>query len=344
MAQRPPQRQVVGALEQRIPALMDTAGVIGLVVAVIRDGRVVWAQGFGSRHADSAAAVGPHTVFEAASLSKPVFAYAVVELANAGVLSLDSSLSAYVTYDYLAHDPRYTAVTARHVLSHQAGLPNWRPRGGILEFQQDPGAEFGYSGEGYMYLQRAVESVMQESAGVVTRALVFEHFNMQRSGFEPTPAVIREYATGHDHAQSPIDKTWPDRTYVAYGLHTTVLDFCRFMIGLREEWLQESPGALATVRRQVNVDSAGLGWGLGWGLESTPGGPAVWHWGDNPGFKHFAYLEMVTGNGVVAFTNTDAGMAVMPELAMLALGIEPRGLGWLDYPRYDEEGGSLETP
>jgi hypothetical protein len=86
----------------------------------------------------------------------------------------------------------------------------------------------------------------------------------------------------------------------------------------------------------VAVDSTGVGWGLGWGLERTPGGTAIWHWGDNSGYKNYAYLELASGNGIVVFTNSDAGMTIMPEIVRLALGYEPLGFRWLDYPRYGE--------
>jgi CubicO group peptidase (beta-lactamase class C family) len=337
LAQRPSQRETISALEERIPTLMDSAGVIGLAVAVLRDGRVVWMRGFGLRHVDSAGTITPHTVFEAASLSKPAFAYAVLALANAGILDLDASLSSYVRYDDLAHDPRHVAVTARHVLSHMSGLPNWRPREGVLEFRADPGTEFGYSGEGFMYLQRAVESVMQESAGLVTQALVFEHFNMQRSSFEPTPAAMADYATGHDREGVALEKSWPDRTYAAYGLHTTVSDFSRLLLGVRQEWMQNVPAAVMAVSGEVRLDEPGLGWGLGWGVESTAEGAAIWHWGDNRGFKHYAYLDLATGDGIVIFTNAEPGMAIVPELATHAMGVEPRGLAWLGYPRFGVE-------
>jgi CubicO group peptidase (beta-lactamase class C family) len=336
VAQRPSQREAIRALEARISPLMDSAGVTGLAVAALRDGRVVWTRGYGVRHADSVGTISPHTVFEAASLSKPAFAYGVLALAHAEMLDLDTSLTNYVVYDDLAHDPRHVRVTTRHVLSHRSGLPNWRPRGGTLEFLADPGTEFGYSGEGFMYLQRAVESVMQESAGLVTRALVFEHFNMQRSSFEPTPA-IPEYATGHDREGAPVTKTWPDRTYTAHGMHTTVSDFSRLLLGIRREWMHDVPAAVMAVGWEVELDAPGLGWGLGWGLESTVGGVAIWHWGDSRGFKHYAYLDLATGDGIVVFTNADTGMAIVPELATLALGEEPRSLAWLGYPRFGGE-------
>jgi CubicO group peptidase (beta-lactamase class C family) len=278
--------------------------------------------------------VTPHTVFEGASLGKPAFAYAVLALEAAGLIDLDTALSAYVSYEPVAHDPRHTAVTARRVLSHQTGLPNWRREGGPLEFEFDPGSRFGYSGEGYMYLQRAIEHIMEEPAGLVARALVFDHFNMQRSRFVPDSKTVSDYATGHDGTGTPIDKTWPDAAYVAYGLHTTVLDFSRLMLGIRNERALDEPAATRAVGWQVDVHPTAVGWGLGWGIETTAAGPAIWHWGDNPGFKHYAYLALASGNGIVVFTNADGGMAIMPEIVTLALGAEPLGLGWLDYPRY----------
>lgn len=95
------------------------------------------------------------TVFEAASTSKPVFAYAVMKLVEKGVIDLDTPLTHYTSERFLKGDPRLDLVTARHVLSHTSGFPNWRSAEGLrLDFT--PGEKWSYSGEGYSYLQSVV--------------------------------------------------------------------------------------------------------------------------------------------------------------------------------------------
>src|SRR5438093_2804997 len=122
------------------------------------DGGQVWTRGFGKAVEEARQSVSDQTEFEAASLGKPVFAYAVLRLVDARILDLDRPL-----FDYLptpeANNARMKRVTLRHVLSHTTGLPNWRTQPGPLEPASDPGKTFTYSGEAYFYLQRVVETV-----------------------------------------------------------------------------------------------------------------------------------------------------------------------------------------
>jgi len=136
--------------------LMARARIPGLAVAVIEDGQVARTDLLGVSSAETGEPVTEETLFEAASMSKPVFATAVLRMAERGELDLDQPLHQMLPYERISHDPRSEALTARLVLSHRTGLPNWGPE--TLEFINDPGGKFGYSGEGYVYLQRALEA------------------------------------------------------------------------------------------------------------------------------------------------------------------------------------------
>jgi len=107
-----------------VQQLITDAHVPGLSMAVLDD-RQATALTVGVRNSLDRAAVDQQTIFGAASLSKPLFAYAVLKLVDAGKLAFDTPLSLHVP-DYVADDPRAAAVTVRHVLSHTSGLPNWR--------------------------------------------------------------------------------------------------------------------------------------------------------------------------------------------------------------------------
>ena len=143
------------------------------LIAIIRDGKIVETKALGVRDASTAIPVDDNTIFEAASLSKPVFAYAVLQLVDAGVLSLDTPLSKYVP-DYVKDDPRAASITVRHVLSQASGLPNWRSKANPLKTYFQPGERFSYSGEGFLWLQQVVEAVTAESFNSVMARLVFD--------------------------------------------------------------------------------------------------------------------------------------------------------------------------
>src|SRR5438445_3866389 len=174
-------REELGAaLDRLVPTLLKDGDVPGLSLAIVRDGRIELRRAYGVKDAASGTPVDADTVFEAASLSKPVFAYAVLKLADAGKLDLDAPVAKYLPGDYV-DDPRQSAITARRVLSHTTGFPNWRPSGQPLKIHFAPGERFSYSGEGFVYLQKAVERLTGQTLDAVMKRLVFEPLHMASS-------------------------------------------------------------------------------------------------------------------------------------------------------------------
>lgn len=153
-------------LEDSIPGLMEKALIPGLSIAVIRKGDLFWQKELGVKNMDTKDPVSGNTVFEAASLSKPVFAYAVMKMAERDEIDIDKPLVEYVSDQYVEEnflarkidDDRFRKITTRMVLSHQTGFPNWRGSN-PLTFNRDPGERFGYSGEGFGFLQKVIEHI-----------------------------------------------------------------------------------------------------------------------------------------------------------------------------------------
>ena len=179
-----------------IPSLMELATVPGLAFAVV-DGSRVTSYVFGMARRELLQVVTDATEFEAASLGKPVFAAAVLRLVDAGVLELDRPLSSYALLPD-ATDPGARAITARHVLSHSTGLPNWREAPGPLVPASAPGSRFSYSGEGVFYLQRIIERVVGQPIEHVMREQVLDPLGMASSSYVWRPAFSNTMATGYD--------------------------------------------------------------------------------------------------------------------------------------------------
>lgn len=198
-----PQWQPNADLLRHLPRLLELASVPGLALAVVDQGRI-WRRGFGRAIEDPAQPVSEETVFEAASLGKPVFAYAVLRMADAGVLDLDRPL-----YEYLplpdANNPRMKRVTPRHVLSHTTGLPNWRQQLSPLEPATDPGKEFSYSGEAYFYLQRVVEALSGKPFSRLMREQVLDPLDMKQSSYSWQPELESRMAAGYDGQENRLD-------------------------------------------------------------------------------------------------------------------------------------------
>ena len=137
-------RDAISRLENEVPGLMKQGGVPGMQIALIRDGKTIWLHGFGVKDKKTREPVRTDTVFEAASLSKPVFTYGVLKLVDQGKLDLDTPLSSYLPKPYVP-DERVGKITARLVLSHRTGFPNWRGSDGLLPIYFSPGERFSYS-------------------------------------------------------------------------------------------------------------------------------------------------------------------------------------------------------
>ncbi|MEM6629590.1 MAG: serine hydrolase domain-containing protein, partial [Bacteroidota bacterium] len=159
--------------------LIETHGIPGISVAIIDDGSVIYNAAYGVKANDTNKPVDTQTIFSAASLSKQVFTYAVMKLVESGSIDLDRPLYQYLEFEDLMHDERHSKITARMVLSHSSGLPNWR--NGKLELQFDPGEEYQYSGEGFVYLGKVVEHLQQKEINQVINELVFIPLGMSNS-------------------------------------------------------------------------------------------------------------------------------------------------------------------
>ena len=156
--------ELVADLEKQLPALLAKATTVPAVsMALVTDAKLRWRGAFGVKDFGSKVPVDPDTVFEAGSVSKTVFAYEILKLCEKGVMNLDTPLTKYTPDRFLKGDPRLDLITARHVLSHKTGFPNWRSDKEPLAIQFTPGERWSYSGEGYSYLQ----SVMTHLTGHV---------------------------------------------------------------------------------------------------------------------------------------------------------------------------------
>lgn len=326
-------------LDAVIPGLLEEAGIPGLSIAVYRRGNPIWARAYGVVDADSGDPVTEDTVFEAASLSKPVYAFAVMHLIERGELSLDVSLAEIYPYDRLEHEERYRQITPRMVMSHSTGLPNWG--GDRLELAFDPGSEFSYSGEGFVFLERAVTELTGEDLGTLLSDEVFEPLGLEHSSYVWIPEYDDLSAVGHDSLGRPQPKGTPRRANAAASLHTTATDYARFVGALLEEEGLRPETFETMFATQIDApgedgEFAGLvSWALGWGLQRGEQEMAFWHWGDNGPFKAFVIGYREAGAGLVYFANSNDGLAIVGPIISRVFGDRHSSVDWLGYERYD---------
>jgi CubicO group peptidase (beta-lactamase class C family) len=322
--------RALGALR----ALIDTAGLPGAAIAIINRGNLARIEGFG--YADSAGArkVDRNTVFEAASLSKPVVAYATLKLADLGRLNLDTPLNQYLAYPSLPKDVRAQLITARMVLSHTSGLQNERIGDDALKLSFAPGSKFQYSGEGYIYLGRAIEQIMQMPLAAAMDQLVFRPLGMGRSSFVWEKRFDNNAAVGHGSFGELRRPTRPSVARAPSSLHTTALDYGTFLLAILQGTGLKAQTSRAMISPAVNVAPA-IEWGLGWGIEGGSAGPSLWHHGDNSnsGFTAFALVNVRRRCGLVYFANSVSGLSIAKEIAGLVSGTHP-SIAWIGYESY----------
>jgi CubicO group peptidase (beta-lactamase class C family) len=347
---------ITSRLERDIPELMKQADVPGLSLALIRDGAVAWQHGFGVMNSRTKEPVTDTTVFEAASLSKPVFAYAVMKLVDAGKFDLDKPLNQYLPGNYdVGPDPRLDQITARRVLSHTTGFPNWRGGDPILKIFFPPGEKFSYSGEGFVYLSKVVEHITGEKFNDFMKRMVFDPLGMTNSSYLWQSNYDAQKVSRHNGNGEPTPQNKPTSANAAASLHTTAQDYGRFIAailngtGLKKETVKQmltpqikvDEGGTNTTSRAADKLSPMVSWGLGVGLQSTTDGVSLWHWGDNGDSKAYFVAFERQKLGVVVFANSVNGLSFMPELVGEAIGGQQPALAWLKYESYKSPARAL---
>lgn len=344
-------KTIIKDLDQRIPKLMKQANIPGLSVAIIENADIVWAKGFGVVDSKTKEPVTNNTVFESGSLTKPAFAYAILKFVENGKLDLDKPLSEYLTKKYI-EDERIDQITARKVLSHNTGFPNWRPRGKELKILFTPGERFSYSGEGFVYLQASIAQITGDPVNETLQKLVLQPLGMSNSSFIWEDKFDSLAASGHDMAAVAIKPRKARLVNAAASLRTTSVDYAKFVIAiLNEEGLQKSTftemltpqiyvdkNCVNCTNRPVGELSQTLSWGLGWGLQHYEDNRYFWHWGDNGIFKCFIIANLETKSGVVYMTNSENGLAIRNEIITKVIGSKIPIFDWVEYEQYDSPG------
>lgn len=312
----------IAVLEKRIPILMRQAVVPGISLAIIKNGQLYWSGSLGVKNYKSKQSVANNTIFAAASLTKPMFAYTVLKLCEQGQLNLNTPLTEYTAKPYIK-DSRIKQITARMVLSHTTGFPNWSGNAPVW-IQRTPGTKFGYSGEGYLYLQKIVEQITGEPLENYIKKNYLYPWGMTSSSF----IWEKQYETlatfGHDRRGNPKTMSKPIKAISAGSLRTTATDYAQFLMAMMNPGTPDSPYLTQTsidemLRPQIKITQS-LDWGLGWGIEHTPNGDFFWHWGDVGTFKSFTVASQNLKTGIVILTNSENGLKICEEIVRLSVG------------------------
>jgi CubicO group peptidase (beta-lactamase class C family) len=316
---------VIAVADSLVPQLMREHHVPGVSIAVVDHRRIAWSKSYGLKDSHTSEIVTGQTLFEACSMSKPVLAFLAMKLAENKALDLDEPLWRYLPESFVSTGDYGKRVTARMVLSHTAGFPNWRKgeeeTDGPLPITFPPGTKFSYSGEGFYYLQRVIEKLTREPLDVYARTALFTPLGMTHTSFVWTRGMEPFQASGHDTLGRVLARTQYVHPNAAYTLYTSAEDFAKIICSIlgsdpANEHSLSAGSVREMMRHQVRVDirkpikrpGSALGldvhWGLGWAIDSTMSGNIIYHSGANrSGFRCYAQFNNDEGSGLVIMTN-----------------------------------------
>ncbi len=311
----------VEKLNSGIESIMDSLEVPALSIAIINNSEIIYHHAFGVSNMETKEPIDDQSIFEGASLSKPLFAYFVLKEAEAGVLDLDKPLYQYLPHPGIAEESAedYKLITARMVLSHSSGFPN-HSEGKPIHLAFKPGTGFEYSGEAYQYLA----AIIGKLNGVGWKAdfnKIFEEKTTEPMGMTHTSYLWNDYLAkhkvyGHQEGKPTKNDTggWDGKTFNAFSsIHSNAQEYAKFIVtmlkheGLSEKMFREMLKEQTHFKddNHLKQEVGQTGWGLGFAQKPTPYGLMHLHTGNNHDFQAYAMFVPKQEYGLVLFTNSD---------------------------------------
>lgn len=264
-----------------------------------------------------------NTIFNVASLTKPITAMVTLKLVSLGKWNLDEPLYKYWTDPDIVNDPKTKKITTRYILSHQTGFPNWRwdNPDKKLNFQFEPGTKYQYSGEGFEYLRKALEKKFNKTLDQLAKELIFDPLQMNDTNYIWDKKTDESrFAIGYDSKGNAYEIEKRKTANAADDLLTTIEDFGKFLVsvmngdGLSEKVFDDM------LTNQVEMKT-GEYYGLGLVIYDLGNGEiALSHGGSDQGVQTIFFLLPKTKQGILIFTNVDDGYKIYEKLLFHYLG------------------------
>lgn len=332
---------------QTLLARMKDLGVPGISIAVFDNGQIQWAKGYGVTDKSSTEPIDTTTLFQAASVSKPLTTVALMKLAEENKIQLDEDINLQLTsWQLPANDfTNETKVTPRLIAGHMGGLSvqgfvgykqtdkipglveilngvapaNSKPVRAVIK----PGVKQQYSGGGFTVLQLLLEEKTKQSFSSLMKEMVLQPAGMNRSLFAVRlpDSLQTRFAKSNGNAANGGYNVYPEQA--AAGLWTTPSDLATFMINVGNSY-REGKGILQQKTVQGMFAKQPGGNGTGFGMEGEGDGQRFGHWGGNVGYACYAFSFVNNGRGVVVMTNSDNGFQLIKEVVRAVM----KEYGW----------------
>lgn len=340
-----------GAKPYSLAERMRTYDVPGISVAVIHDGKLAWARGWGLRDTSSCEPVTPDTAFQAASISKVATAVVALRLVEKGKFGLDKDINRFLRSWQLPRDPKLApdGVTLRQLLSHTAGLgihgfAGYQPgatlptptqildgeppaNSGAVRSTQPAGGQWIYSGGGYVLTQVALSDVSGLPFAALAQRELLGPLKMTRSAFAqpPSATILADIASAHARGKPIPGKYHVYPELAPAGLWTSASDLARLLIDVQASAAGREGHRLSPAMAREMLTPIKGNWGLGPAVYSN-GARRFGHDGLNEGFQTFMVAYVEWGEGVVVLTNGGQGRRLIDEVVR-AIATD---YGWTD--------------
>ncbi|HST23035.1 MAG TPA: serine hydrolase domain-containing protein, partial [Blastocatellia bacterium] len=334
-------------IDAEVERLITKGRVPGLALALIQNGKPVYVKSYGLRSVEKNQPLETDTVMYGASLTKLIFAYFVMQLVDEGKINLDQPISAYLKkplpdypkYADLAGNPRWRSLTARMLLDHTPGFPNFRflNPDGKLDFKFDPGTRYAYSGEGINLLQFVLEEGLGLDVGKEMQRRIFDRFGMIRTSMTWRDDFAQNLADGYD-VNGKLERHHARGSVRAAGsMDTTITDYAKFLAAfMRGEGLSAA-ARNEMLRPQIAIKSAhqfptldatteranlkiGLSAGLGSVLFKSPYGAAFFKGGHDDWTGNMVVCVESKKQCILLLSNSVRGEVIYPALIKSVFG------------------------
>jgi len=359
------------SLDRKIRTLMDAADVHGLAVSIFNNNEPVYKKAFGYSRQTGQDTINTNTNIYGASLSKAVFSVLVMKLVEEGVLDLDKPLQQYLpepvynrkplakwhdNYSDLKDDTLYRSITARMCLSHTTGFPNWRwfEADQKLRTKFKPGSRYSYSGEGMLYLQVVLETMLGRTLEELMVDKIFKPAGMTMSSYTWQPRFENDFTVGHSSKGELYEKDKDNEARGPSTLETTLDDYTLFVRAVLNHTILKASSTTEMFRPQIKIrsvqqfgplahrdsttnDGIKLSCGLGWLLLQSPYGTGAFKEGNGSGFQHHSIIFPEKETGIVIMSNSDNAGSIFKELLEMTIGDTFTPWYWENYIPYDRK-------
>ncbi len=360
----------VDSLDRKINYLMKQANVSGLAISIFSDNNPVYSKSFGYSNTLTKKPLRNNSILVAASFSKMIFTYIILQLVSEKVLDLDKPLVNYLNkplteyqfteenrgYKDIENYDRCKMITARMCLTHTTGFPNWRwfEDDSRIKFLFEPGTRYRYSGEGLFLLQFVIEQILGKDYETISQERVFNPLQMNHTSQIWKEQFDSLASFGHKANGEPYKLNKKIMPNAAGSMITSLADFTNFYAalikgkGLKKNLFKAMTklqvkikskrqfGPLSMVDSKDN-DAIQLGYGLGVGVLSSPYGKAFFKEGNDDGWQHYSICFTDKKIAIVIMTNSDNGDSIFKELLDVAIGDKFTPWQWENYIPYDQQ-------